>query len=439
MVASANDVDWHPRAIGSRRPLARRRVQRRVHVGGWRLLQQHSLTGQQVVFEDGCRRGERLIAVAQRAGVPLGIGIQLELVRLVAQIDDADVAVAANDPNTLLRIRPLVHHQVIGERFARGDALTGDVGHQFGPLAGRIQRRSHHAEVFGLQVGQHHEHIAPVIDAVLDALDAIAHTGRGRQRICCGYQPCLTGLLAGRLDDDPFAAAAQIDAQVEPLVAFFVDQHIVALLAADGMAPHLIGPHLVVGHHVEQLRCVGRPCSPTPRRGAAEHVVQICAGCQIADAQRVQLAAIDIAAPRGERMVGADLEQTQREELGVERFDVLVQQHEFGGGLQRGASTVDRVVQALFGSSGVPPAVLAYGHGHIGFLYTRLDLFEQRVRQLAVRSEPLVGEDVLGFQVGNGVGVVTIAQPRPRIVDVARGAMPHVRHLLGDGRVSGVS
>ena len=58
--------------------------------------------------------------------------------RLVAEIDHLDLTVAAEDPDALLRVRPLVDDEVIGERLDGGDPLTGDVGEQLGPLAGRV-------------------------------------------------------------------------------------------------------------------------------------------------------------------------------------------------------------------------------------------------------------------------------------------------------------
>ncbi len=48
-----------------------------------------------------------------------------------------------------------------------------------------------------------------------------------------------------------------------------------------------------------------------------------------------------------------------------------------------------------------------------------------------------VGVGVLGLEVGDRVGVVAVAQPRPRVVDAAGGAIPVMFDLFGDGFVHG--
>ena len=46
-----------------------------------------------------------------------------------------------------LGVAPLVQHEVAGERLGRRDPPPGDVGDQLGPVARRVERRGHHAEV----------------------------------------------------------------------------------------------------------------------------------------------------------------------------------------------------------------------------------------------------------------------------------------------------
>ena len=206
-VAPAHDVDGHSHAVGCGGPLACGHVLREVDVRGGSLLQQRALAGDEVVLVERGRCGERLVRVPQRVRSPFGVCVELEFVGLIAEVDHLDGAVASEHTQALLGLRPLVHHQVGGERLDGRDPLPLHVRHQLGPFAGRIERCGHHPEVLGVEVGEHHEAVAPVIDAVLDVVHAIAHRPQRRRWIPGGQDPCLRTLLARRIDHDPFGAA----------------------------------------------------------------------------------------------------------------------------------------------------------------------------------------------------------------------------------------
>ena len=77
--------------------------------------------------------------------------------RLVAEIEDALAALAEQDPQALLRVAPLVQHEVAGERLDRDDPPPAAVGDEFGST--RLARRSARSspEVLGVEVGEDDE------------------------------------------------------------------------------------------------------------------------------------------------------------------------------------------------------------------------------------------------------------------------------------------
>ena len=329
--------------------------------------------------------------------------------RLVAEVEHLDAAVAAHDADPLLGVRPFVHHQMVGERLETVDALAVDMGQEFGPLVGSLDRCAHHAEVDSVEVGEHDESVAPVINLVLDTLCAAAHAaGRG---VGCvgGDDPRLGGVLVGGVDDDPFLAAGEVDADVERLVGLVEHQDVGALVGAQGVPPHLCGAHLVVGSHVDEGARVGGPCRTTPGRHTLHHFVDVGAGGEVAEADGVLLAAVEVGCPRQPALVGAHVEDAQREVVVALGFEVLVDEHHLGGGVSTGAAAVDGITGALLGAAGVPPLALADRYGHVGLLHPALQLVEQRLGQRRVRGEPGVGVGVLGLEIGDGVGVVAVA------------------------------
>ena len=257
---------------------------------------------------------KRLVAIAERLAAPLGVGVDLDLVRLGAEIEDPFAAVAEQHAQALLGVAPLVQHEMPLERLDVDDSPPGLVGDQLAPHGRLVDRCRHDPEVFGIEVGEDHEPVAPMIDGVLDVVGAWPHDQRRLLGIVGGDQQHLGEGLAASVDDDPLAAAAQLDVDVEPLVGLLEDQGVVGLGGAQIVAPHPVRAHRLVGGDVEQRAVVVRP-----RRAAPGDVVNdvggVDAGVEVADAQRVLLAAVDVGAPGQQLLVGADVEGVDREEV----------------------------------------------------------------------------------------------------------------------------
>ena len=317
-----------------------------------------------------------------------------------------------------------------GEGLDPGDAPAGFVGDELGPLVWCLDRRLHHAEVHGVVVGEHHEPIAPMIELVLD-VGAARHddtrlgAGVGRRD-----EPFLSAQLAAGVDDDPFVAPRRSDAHIEPLVGLVVHPRVVGLLRAEPVAPHLERSLRRVGPDVEQVSAVGRPGGTGPRDRVGDLVVEIGARLEVADAQPVVLVPRDVGRPCGERVSRVRLEPAELEEVVPGSLDVLVE-HEivrrrFGGP----PAAMNGVRLALLGAGDVPPSVVQDGRRQVGLLDARLDLIEDRVDQRLPLGEPVSGAAVLVLEEGDRVGIVLVAEPRERIVDIAGRAVPRVRNLL---------
>ena len=108
-------------------------------------------------------------------------------------------------------------------------------------------------------------------------------------------------------------------------------------------------------------------------------------------------------------MVGAHRKRAEREILVTIGLDVFVEQHVLGGCFARYAAAMNRVALAFFGAACVPPCVFAHRCLEIGFEHARFDLLEHSLNECRVGCEELVGITILGFEVGNGVGIFAVA------------------------------
>jgi hypothetical protein len=235
------------------------------------------------------------------------------------------------------------------------------------------------------------------------------------------------------VDHDPLAAPGGADPDVEPFVVVDEDLDVVVLPGADAVAHHPERPFLVVGLDVPQVGAVARPRDPGPR-GVGDLVVEIALVGDVANSQRVVLVSPGVGRPGHESVIGAHLERGEVEELVGGPLGVLVEYELFGGRLGRLPPAVDRIRLPFLGAGRVEPAVDRDRRGDVGLLHPRADLLEQLLDELRAFVEPCCRVGVLGFEIGDGVGVVAIAQPGVGVVDVAAGAMPRVGLLLGDRR-----
>ena len=353
--------------------------------------------------------------------------------RFGAEVEGLLAPVAEVDAQPWLGVAPLVHGQVAGERLGGRVAAARHVGEQLRPVAGRVVRRGHHPEVRRVEVGEHDEAVAPVVDGVLDVLLARPHQPGWRRRLAGRQHVDLGRRLAARHEHDPALAAGGADVQGEPLVGLLQHEHVGADRRAQLVAPDLVRAHLLVGAGVEQPAPVAGPGEPTPRRRSGQLVRQLLAGGQLADPHRVALAAVGVAGPGQQRVVGRRLDGVDVEELVAVGLGVAVEDDVGGGLLERPPATEHGVRLALDRPADVPPRAVAHRHRLVGLLDPRLDLGEQLLDEVLPRLEEGGGVGVLGFEVGDRVGVLAVAQPGPRVVGGPGGALPRVRLLRGDG------
>ena len=169
----------HPRAVGGRRPLAAgacTATGRRSAPASASAARARRSTI--VLFVDRRRRRERLVrrSAASRCAHS-GFASSSSSCGSSPRSMIALAAVAAQD-----RAAAAARRATRGRRgesangSAPSDPPAGHVGDELGPLAGRVERRGHHAEVLGVEVGEHDEAVAPVVDVVLE----VGSRGRAR-------------------------------------------------------------------------------------------------------------------------------------------------------------------------------------------------------------------------------------------------------------------
>ncbi len=288
-----------------------------------------------------------------------------------------------------------------------------------------------------------------VLDRVLDAVPARRHHGELARRVGGVQQPDLAGQLARAGDHQVALAAGQADADPEPLVGLLEHDHVARGRGADQVPPDPVGPPGLVHRDVEQRRAVGRPRAAVERAG--DLVRRDLAGGQVLDPHGEPLAALEVGRVRELAAVRADVERAQREELAVPRELVPVEQDllavqraavgpVIGGrgvaGLDR-AAALHRVLLALDRPRVVPPAALAVRHRQVGLLGPGLDLVEDRGPQALLARRQRLGVGVLRLQVGDGLRVLLVRQPRELVhegVPVVDPLARHPPHLRRPGR-----
>ena len=125
-----------------------------------------------------------------------------------------------------------------------------------------------------------------------------------------GNEPGLRRELRGRLDEHETTGPRATDVDEETLVVFAEHERVVRRRSLQPVAPHLVGSHGVVGSYVEARCGVIRPREAV--RHVLDDVVEIGAGLEIAEVERVALAAGDVGRVSEHPVVGRDLETAQR-------------------------------------------------------------------------------------------------------------------------------
>ena len=137
-------------------------------------------------------------------------------------------------------------------------------------------------------------------------------------------------------------------------------------------------------------------------------------------------------------MIHRHVECPEVEVLVAVRFDVLVEQDPIGGSIGRRTAMVDGVALVLGGGGDVPPRTELDRCRQVGLLHSGSDLAEDGLDRVGVGLEEPFGGSVLGFEIGEQVGVVDLAHPGIRVVDVAGRTLPGVGPLRGAWRGGGV-
>lgn len=299
------------------------------------------------------------------------------------------------------------------------------------PTSGVTGLGRHHAEVEGVEVGEDCEAVAPVVDRVLDPVLARSHAPcRFAGRAGIDQPPFARDATVGS-DQDPATGSARTEADVEPLVGLGADADVLCGRGAYLVAPHLPGAHGLVGHHVEQMAVIGRPCD-TCRDGAGDLVGEVLPAAEVAHTQGALLAAVEIGRPCDEASVVRDLEGAEREEVVSLGLAVLVENDRIPGTVGRRAAGVDRVRQTLPCCRCVPPSAVLHRWGRVVLDDTRDDLVVDRAHECGVLGEELLGPRVFCREVGEGLGPRGLPEPHPRVLDGSECALPDV-WLAGRG------
>ena len=121
---------------------------------------------------------------------------------------------------------------------------------------------------------------------------------------------------------------------------------------------------------------------------------------EVAEAQRVALAAVEVDGVREDAVIGRDLEAAEREVV-VARGEQILVEHDLGGfgPGATGPAAMDPVLRALHGSGGVLPGALGDRRRLVGLLDPGLDLAEDPLPQRQQGREHRVGVGVLGLEV----------------------------------------
>ena len=83
----------------------------------------------------------------------------------------------------------------------------------------------------------------------------------------------------------------------------------------------------------------------------------------------------------------------------------------------------------------VPPWAVLGGHRHVCFLNAAFNFLKESVDAGLALCEPLVCIGIFFFKIGNSVLVIFVAQPSPRVLNIAGGAFPNMFLRWGNGSV----
>ncbi len=275
-----------------------------------------------------------------------------------------------------------------------------------------------------------------MVGVVLRARPSWLHNERRRPGVARRDQQGLGGIPGRRLDQQPRPAPGGPHGQLEPFVVLPVHERVLLRRGTQFVPPDLVRPVRLVGDHVEQGPGIGGPGQAVV--GAFDALGEIGAGGEVADAELVDLVAVEVGRVGQVAPVRADLADPQLGvaaaggRLGEQQVDV--QQH-LAGAVRPGGPAELLQLLAGHGLSEVPERALAPAGRLLRRGEPRGQLRVQLLAQSSQRRGLGVVPGALGGQVLAQLRVVPVAHPgvRAGVRAAARRWPPRGRGRPGPG------
>ena len=403
--------------------------------GNLKLLEEGGGACGHVIFVDRAGRDQRLVGVAEGGRRKDAVDVRLGAVGRLGEGDFAGMrelgALGGEAANTQpgQAVFALTGHKEAGEEVHVFQHDGVAVGNPLGPIlaAGRGYRRRDQAEVASAVVGADEPEAVAVVDGVLVLVFARTDEGEGALGFGGRQHPGFGGGVAGRFQHQELAVAGAACAQVEALVVVLVDQLVLGVGRAEGVAPKLVLALLLfvldgveegqIVHPIDEDLSMGTPVVRGPHDGA--YALDLAwkgfAGDQVLDVQGVLAEAGGVGRVSQPTAIVRDVCCADGEEGVALGQLVAVKNHLLrrvltciGGAM---GAAVDCVLQPLFGAGVVPPAAVVEGNRNVGLLYVREHFPVEVFTEAAERGHHGLCVGVFGFEVRGDLGVLLVAQP----------------------------
>ncbi|PAV70337.1 hypothetical protein WR25_09833 [Diploscapter pachys] len=400
-------------------------------------LQDGKAAGGDVIVIDRAWRDHRFIAQPQRRDVIFGIVAQA---RGIARLREGDRLghgrrVVAVDGDLIEAVAAPFDDEEVPIAFDSGHVEMRVRRDQLVPVAGRVEAGSTQPPHRIGIVGVDEERAVVRVDVIFAAFLAGRDQDRRGEGIVGGQQPHFAGDVIAGADDDPLAIARLGDGDAIAFVILVEQLDVVFDGRAEPVEARIVGAPLVVGDAVEEARIVGGPDDLGQHAG--DDLGQMLAGGKVLHAHLEPLGAAVVDRIGEQPPVVADRKGAEAEiflALGEGR---LVEQ-QFVRPARDGLAPPFAILAAGLERGPVEPvAILLRDRGFV-LLDARLHLFVQRVDQRLVRRHDGFEIGVLGFEIGEDVGVgdlgiLRVLQPGIGVVDRHAMRGETVGAALGDG------
>ncbi len=405
----------HGHTVGRLGPDKFGAVVRRIEAAQHRLgFAQRLLPAAHVVVENRPGRFQRRKAVAQHRRVELGILNRPGRVRRLAKIEVMLLPVGpADDAQLVKTVFALGDHQIVFENLKTLQQHFRPVGQQLGPVLrpGLGHWGFQEPEIARLPVGPDQKLVVPVVDCVVKpGLFRAENVKAGQRRAGVekvGFE--VVGIAVVEENVAPRFGFGQ--AQVQRFVFFLKNQRLAFAVAAEAVAPDLVGAQGggVFGF-VKQVLVVVGP-GRAAGRDAGKTVGQDAPRFQIEDAAFEQVAAAEIDYVKQQPVVRTDL-QAGSQAVFLAFCQRVHVEHDLLGRLQAAFFPAkNRVLLALRKAGVIPVAVFEVGYRVVVLLNAGFHFIKQRLLQIGYRRQHRVGVAVFGFQVSAHGRVVALVQP----------------------------